>query len=76
MYQYELLETGMAAYGILCRVRQGESWRTAAAAAPLSEDREAVERLAELCTTLQLCPEHLLEVAADFISGLRFSGGS
>lgn len=81
MRQYEIFESGTeftrpVSYGVLCRERQDNVWVTVAAAAPLSADREAVERLAELCTALQLCPEQLLDVAADFISSLRFSGGS
>ncbi len=81
MNQYEIFKSGTMftqsmSYGILCRVMQGEAWITVAAAAPLSGDREAVRRLAELCTALQLCPEQLLDVAADFISSRRLFGDS
>ena len=70
MHQYEIFESGTAitepvSYGILCRAWQGEAWTTVAAAAPLSEDMAAVKHLAERCSTLQLDPEQLLDVAAD-----------
>lgn len=81
MYQYEIFESGTAftrpvSYGILCRAWLDGAWVTLAAAAPLSEDREAVKQLAERCSALQLDPEQLLDVAADFISSRRLSGDS
>lgn len=76
MYQYERIAAGTASYGILCRERQDGTWIIAAAAAPLSQDREAVKQLAKQCTVLQLDPEQLLDVAADFISSRRLSGDS
>ena len=34
----------------------------------ISDDRERVERLAELCTELELSPEHLGDVIDDFLA--------
>ncbi len=55
-------------YGILGVREQDGRWMTAAVVAPFSEDREAVDRLAERCTALQLCPEKLIDAVSDFLS--------
>ncbi len=56
-------------YGILAKEREGEGWRTAAVAAPVSRDIREAARLAELCNRCQLAPEQLLDVVQDFLAG-------
>lgn len=71
-YQYELYQMASAgsssSYGILGRERLGGAWATVAVIAAFSDNREAVMRLAEKCTDLQLSPGQLLDVVSDFIA--------
>jgi len=71
MYSYEVLKAHPLShdpYGILAKTDQYGDWVPVAVAAPFSSDFEAVSRLAETCTALQLSPEHLIDVVSDFIS--------
>lgn len=52
-------------YGILCKVEQEGRRETRAVIAPYSNDWEAVSKLAETCTALQVCPEELLLMITD-----------
>lgn len=72
LYQYSVIEiqhvfSPQTSYGILGKHLINGNWIIAAAAAPLSSDLESVTKLAEQCTALQLYPEHLIDVASDFI---------
>ncbi len=78
MYKYETIETRSLfsshhSYGILVKEELNGNWVTVAVAAPFSHDREAVAKLAETCSSLQLSPVHLLDVISDFISLNAFS---
>lgn len=55
-------------YGILMKQRYQDSWSTVAVVSPFSRDKAAVLHLIDLCTKLQLSPEHLLDVVQDFIT--------
>ena len=72
MYRYEVSTTktllaSHSQYGILAKEMQNGKWVTVAVAAPFSGDREAVAKLADTCSTLQLSPIHLVDVVSDFI---------
>lgn len=49
-------------------IRVQENWSTVALAAPLSSDRDTVLDLVDHCNQLQLSPEHLFDVAQDFLT--------
>lgn len=73
MYRYKVTKirppfTSSHLYGIAAQREENGTWITASVVAPFSEDREPVERLAERCTSLQLCPEHLIDAVFDFLS--------
>ncbi len=73
MYKYETVETRSLfspyhSYGILVKEELNGNWVAVAVAAPFSHDREAVAKLAETCSSLQLSPIHLIDVVSDFIS--------
>lgn len=73
MYKYEVLKIrslfdAHRSYGILCKEGRTGTWVTVAVVAPFSGDLEATTRLAEKCTSLQLYPEHLLDVVDDFVT--------
>ena len=74
-YRYELYQMtslgSRSPYGILGKKRLGGAWTTVAVIAAFSGNREAVSRLAERCTALQLSPEQLLDVVSDFIAQER-----
>jgi len=71
MYSYEVFKAHPLShdpYGLLAKKEHRGDWITAAVVAPFSDDFEAVSKLAERCTALQLSPEHLIDVVSDFIS--------
>lgn len=73
MYRYGVIQMRAAfspggLYGIFGVQERGGNWVPVAAAAPLPGGLEAVAALSEKCTALQLAPEHLLDVASDYIS--------
>ena len=55
-------------YGILVKECAQGHWSTIALIAPFSSDRAAVLGLIDRCTSLQLAPEHLLDVVQDFLT--------
>nr|WP_325302560.1 DUF6514 family protein [uncultured Dysosmobacter sp.] len=55
-------------YGILVKACTQGNWSTSALIAPFSSDRSAVLDLIDRCTSLQLSPEHLLDVVQDFLT--------
>lgn len=74
LYRYELTESRGAEaipYGILGKQEEDGHWRSVAVVAPFSKNREAVIRLAEECTALQICPWQLMDIVVDFISDGR-----
>ena len=67
---YEINETSVnvceetvTSFGVSC-LKEG---KTIASVEDISTDREAVERLAELCNSLELDPGQLKDVAEDYI---------
>lgn len=72
-YRYDVITMqsvfpSRAPHGIICKQKQNGNWVSVAVVAPFSGDLKAVTALAEKCTALQLCPEHLLDVVTDFVS--------
>lgn len=55
-------------YGIVMEQRLEDRWSTVAVVSPISRDRASVIRLIDLCSKLQLSPEHLLDVVQDFLT--------
>lgn len=72
-YRYEVYQMtsvdSNSSCGILGREKLSGAWTTVAIVAAFSDNREAVSRLAERCTDLQLSPEQLVDVVSDFIAG-------
>lgn len=69
VYHYALHERqGAHRFGILARKKWKGSWTPVAAVPSFSDDATAVSDLARKCTQLQLSPEHLPDVADDFVA--------
>lgn len=65
---YKLEEAEHTTYGIgIADAHDGGS-ELIEAVSGLSCDKQRVERLAELCTKLELSPEHLYDVIDDFLA--------
>lgn len=72
MYRYEVTKvrppfTFFDLYGIAAQREENGAWITASVVAPFSKDREPVERLAARCTSIQPCPEHLIEAVSELL---------
>ena len=71
LYKYFLHEmhhpSCAPSFGILVQKRFSDGWATFAVVSPLSYDKNAVALLVKKCSSLQLSPEHLLDVVHDFL---------